>query len=643
MRRKLILAAIAAVAFCAGYGGLAHAYPSPAPFGRAEFRGYFSNSTDPDNSGTFVMNNIYSMGSAGYFAIPKTVTSIATLESFIGAKYNDGNVWDETGASFIIETMIGNATAVRPKPATLTQFNTWKAELAALGANGGTVAWNVSGYCYTLNTYYMYGRSGPGPKDDAFFDESLACTNSTFPAIVFSFPGGKNYAIRRQCANPVGRLDALPGVAPKPFDLNPNITITSGATPLPDGSFVEAGQPITFKYTVLNTSVTTATSIACTAHANNYAGYNTTLASGPSPPGVTCTSTFPPGTTNLGSEAIAAAPANTSLCRSLTVNPSATAGGPETQPACVFVVTKPYMRVYGGDVSAGNPISADCTTVPQAGIVGWNKEAAGAFAGAGARYGVLAVDEIYDFSAALGNAGGTPPPDGVAFTNTGVVSGGLFGGNYDSPPCMTDYYGALPSTNSSLPSNNIGALSTATYTATGPITLTGSLNPGQRTAIYVDGDVLITGAGIDFPAASWTTANLPFFEVIAKGNIYISQSVTSLAGLYVAQADGAGNGGLISDCANPTLPVVSYDNRLSGAVFKGPCSNKLTVNGAFVAQQIELLRTSGTLRSSVAGEPNSSANQAETFNYTPALWMAMPPNLDTNITYDSITSLSPIL
>ena len=133
---------------------------------------------------------------------------------------------------------------------------------------------------------------------------------------------------------------------------------------------------------------------------------------------------------------------------------------------------------------------------------------------------------------------------------------------------------------------------------------------------------------------------MPMLELVAKGNIYIANGVTQLDGLYVAQPNGA-TGGNIYTCAQPVLPATAYpiDNTLSGN-----CHNGLTINGAFVAKQVRFMRTRGTLYQSNAAEPSTSANIAEVFRFSPAVWMAQPPNQTNGVLeYDAIASLPPIL
>jgi hypothetical protein len=89
----------------------------------------------------------------------------------------------------------------------------------------------------------------------------------------------------------------------------------------------------------------------------------------------------------------------------------------------------------------------------------------------------------------------------------------------------------------------------------------------------------------------------------------------------------------------------------------------LVVNGAFVAQHVQLQRTFGSLRNSVSGEtPQSAAHAcevgstgtanrgdcaAEIFNFSPEMYLAQPPFMPSggpaSSKYDYITSLSPVL
>jgi hypothetical protein len=315
------------------------------------------------------------------------------------------------------------------------------------------------------------------------------------------------------------------------------------------------------------------------------------------------------------------------------VNPGTPGGTAKSVEVCVYVSSRPYTRVYGGDVSAGNPQPNACSTTTNAGIVGWSKDLT-SFSGSGAQYAALALSSIYDFATSLGNgAGAAPAGKGLAFANTGA-SGDTFGGNFGSLPCIHDYY--AEKTGSNFTGGNISS-ENGSYTANGPVTVHGNVTPGQKFVLYVNGNVTIDGPIVY--TGAFTPDRTPLVEIIASGSIYIDKSVTRMDGLYVAQANGTAGSGTIYTCTNG---ATQYTVDTTGA-FNAPCHSTLVVNGAFVASQIRFLRTNGTVKQSSAGEASGNSNQAEVFNYSPALWMAQPASTAADNNYDSITSLPPIL
>jgi len=62
-----------------------------------------------------------------------------------------------------------------------------------------------------------------------------------------------------------------------------------------------------------------------------------------------------------------------------------------------------------------------------------------------------------------------------------------------------------------------------------------------------------------------------------------------------------------------------------------------------LANQVQFLRTNGSLRQANATETGASGAAAEVFNYGPGSWLAQPPGGTASDEYDSITSLPPIL
>jgi hypothetical protein len=166
--------------------------------------------------------------------------------------------------------------------------------------------------------------------------------------------------------------------------------------------------------------------------------------------------------------------------------------------------------------------------------------------------------------------------------------------------------------------------------------INGGTLSGQH-AVVADGDVEITG-NINY---SFAGGNIPSLYIAAKGNIYIDNNVTSLAGIYVAQPtgtkDGAHTDGIIFTCAQDGVPVQA------SSLFS-TCNEQLVIDGAFIAQKVQFLRSFGTVRSSDANEDYDNTKAAEVFKASPSVYLSGPPALQyKSNNYDSITSLPPIL
>jgi hypothetical protein len=435
------------------------------------------------------------------------------------------------------------------------------------------------------------------------------------------------------------------------FDLTPIITTSVNGSPPVAGSVAEVGDNVQFVYQINNGGGTSA-SVACTIYSNNINGYHPA----PNPAestagwgtvgGTGCPRIFPAGSTQLpvtDNVTVPASSINKSICRVFTVNPTSFGGGSESVESCIQIGAKPYMRVYGGDVSVGNGQPTACT-IANSGVIGWNKETP-SYAGAGAQYAVMAIGQINDFASTLGNAAGATAPSSLAFANTTISGANIFGGGYGSLPCIPDYYSRRTQvTTVPLLSTDLSTLTgEQNYTATGPILIGGNINMGQKTVLFVNGDVLIT-SNITYPASWPASSSPPLFQIIAKGNIFVSQNVTRIDGIYIAQpttAASTGTGKIIT-CANTGLPVNPVST--SDTAIYTKCQNALTINGAFVAKDVWFLRTRGSLSQSSAAETNASTNIAEIFNYSPAFWIPQPEGIPSDGgEYDSVTSLPPVL
>lgn len=629
---------------------------SPAiVFGRWKWCGYFYNNFQDSGENVRIGGVPGSVNNIGDF--------INLLEDDIDT--SPGN--RKTAAIFVIRTMVGAPMAPLPSPpqadrSTKQPNNSshaivaeWRERLrgyANISENGtvsrgqnGTISWFVSQHtpCGMGNTYWQ-----PAHNDVAAYTDDPSNSDCEVPSarsdfiIVRNNSGVIQYMIRRQCMNPMGTLRALDDTPISNYNLTPNVgaAITSGGAPVA-GTTAEPGDSVTFTYRVTNSGPTSAANIQCRTYANTHTGSftapNPATSSGPAGPGTGCPRTFNPGNTQIATETVNNLPANRTVCRSLWVNPAHSGAGSEGREVCVRVASKPYMRVYGGDVSAGNGFSSGatattCTNNAGAAIVGWNRESAGAFAGAGAQFGVMALNRIFDFASAQGNAGGAPAGSGLAFSNASA-SGGTFGGNFGSLPCIPDLYAKRPATSAFGP--NLTAMGSGAYAANGPLTINGNINGNERISLFVNGNVIIDG-NITYSGGAWATPNdIPLFQLVATGNIYIVGSVTQLDGLYVAQGSG-GNNGIIYTCTSGATPVAT--NALGSN-----CGSKLTVNGSFIARSVQFMRSAGTLARSTAAETAAGGQGAEVFNYSPIMWLTVPYGQSETTDYDAITSLPPIL
>ena len=310
-------------------------------------------------------------------------------------------------------------------------------------------------------------------------------------------------------------------------------------------------------------------------------------------------------------------------------------GSAQTQP----VYNAPYLQIYGGDAAAGTGfLSNGCSPNTSATIKTFN-QGASPYRGAGTELAAVAGGSIDGFTTAqrsLVTGAAVPPPKTLSFANDSAS--GPYGGNYGNPGCSADYAGSAPAatgSNALSGSVDLGSLDNGTYVATGPLSLSGTVGAGKHVTIYSvplasaptqPAPLVIIAGDIHYGAPGTTVADMPSFSLIVKGNIDINPSVSQLAGNYIAQ------GGTINDC------------KTSGDVYTN-CGQKLTVHGSFLASDIKFYRMGqyGSLRYSGSDSGPGQNAASEEFDYTPANWLAQPPATSKPPTYDSVTSLPPVL
>ncbi|HSX32236.1 MAG TPA: hypothetical protein VLF43_03170 [Candidatus Saccharimonadales bacterium] len=650
IRRVLIVCAL----FVSAYVGLvaaprAHAAPVACTgpvvaFDRQRWCGYFHNVGFDDGEEVRIGG------------IPGSVNTANEWINLIKDDLSSGNQHKVTAAQFVVLTMLGEPGG-SPKSVSAAQLADWEARVqsyASTSENGnrstgpnGRIDWNVSMHlaCGIVNTYYQTAQHDVAPFRNNAANSNCDDPSSRDRMIVFRDASGNIvYMIRRLCMNPMGNLKPLAEPKPANFNLRPAITTSIGGTP---ASTVEVGDTVRFQYFVANAGPDASPAVNCTLYANVHTGYfapapgSATTGSNPAgsiPPATGCPRAFTVGNTRIAIEDVPITADNRTICRSLFVSPATPIIGSRGYEACVQVVRKPYVKVFGGDISAGNGLQTSTGTCANtaASIVGWNKRAPG-YAGSGVQYAAYAAAAIRDVATASGNVAGAPAPSGLAFANTAAnPAAGLFGGSFGQLPCIPDYYAGKPATAMILPTS-VGAITASgVYQRNTSLSLAGGVvQPGIRVTAYVDGDVYIT-SNITY-GGTWTPATVPLFRLIVRGNIYIDRNVTQLDGLYIAQPQGS-SGGVLYTCATGAAALVP-SNSLAAT-----CGKPLTINGAVTARSIMLLRTNGSLSQSTPTENSTSTTMAEKFNFVPSLWIAQPVGeVNDPPAYDSITGLPPIL
>ncbi len=307
------------------------------------------------------------------------------------------------------------------------------------------------------------------------------------------------------------------------------------------------------------------------------------------------------------------------------------------------VVTKPYFKANEGDVAAGANC-ADNTSPwylasPIGTLTAWNDGVAGvANKGAGTNLAAFALAAIDQFASAKGSGSSSPPLD-LTFANQ---SAGPWGGSFDGGiVCPTDYYGSPPPPTTPINGSSPVPNTNNAYLAGPGFQLSGGspLSPGNRPIIYVVNQNVRIKGNVSLGGVASTVGSMTnFYLVVYGGNIYIDPGVSQLDGVYIAQPNGA-TGGKIYTCSDPASDGFPSTNQLNGGGGPNSCKNTLTVNGAMIAKSLKLYRSNGDYQT-----PGSPA--AEIFNYTPAVWLAVPDSLrgsKSSGRYDAITSLPPIL
>lgn len=357
----------------------------------------------------------------------------------------------------------------------------------------------------------------------------------------------------------------------------------------------------------------------------------------------------PSGSFNVGDQicAILTISQASGTAKTATGNPNPGSPPASATSTCQTVVNKPYLRAYGADVVAGSGFKPSCPFDPASPprIRTYTKRTGGK-SGSGSELAALSIGPITGFISASLRSAAPARPVGLSFSNTSGVdlsnttTTTPLGGNFGAVPCATDFYtdtqfGTGDPNKITYTPGTMGVAGKQT-THTGNITLSGGTITGRRT-LYVNGDVTITGNISYSGSSSWANIGaIPSFTLVVKGNIRISNGVSNLDGLYIAQSNGALNTGEIFTCTN-----------------RATCnSTRLIVNGAFIANRVHFWRTFGTLRNSSSSIRTATDNNAaELFLFSPEIYLSPPLFKELGESssggspgqYDFIVNLPPVL
>lgn len=323
-------------------------------------------------------------------------------------------------------------------------------------------------------------------------------------------------------------------------------------------------------------------------------------------------------------------------------------------PVSTTAYTQPYFQAWSGDVSAGGGFASpsgspainqlgSCGTAADSpyisptvsgdpnsgGIRAFGKLSSNR--GSRTDFGAIAMGQIPGSAAgdigffSADNVSGNRP---VFANNTGNMGGYLNGGAPTSG-CFKDFF-----TDTQLsPSNSSGNLQTdidgcadrCQYISNSANYTIGSINfpAGKQVTLYVDGNVTING-DINYAKSFDPTnqANIPYLAIVARGNIVVTGNVRLLNGLYIAQPTGSTNG-VFATCDDV-------------------CNQQLVVNGAVIAQHVELLRSHGTLSAPSPDTNGVGGNPAEIFNFVPSMIIGAPAFATQFGTLEGLFSLSPV-
>ncbi len=317
-----------------------------------------------------------------------------------------------------------------------------------------------------------------------------------------------------------------------------------------------------------------------------------------------------------------------------------------------YADTKPYFKAFGADTFSGGWFNAEAVACDPggpyyqapvlSGATNYHKGGVMAFAdvdsgrkGASSEFAAISLGLIEGSSA---NKYGfySHPSSGykdLSFANFSSISisnwwGGLLAGSAPQAHCVPDYFSTKQIQSSIDKSINSASVDVATLaskqyliTPSGVLDIkaSGPIGANKKTTVFVGGNVFISSNITYANRLTYTADTTPKLTLVVRGSVYVAPDVSQLDGLYIAQPKASGPNPDTADTGVIWTCHTNDTNTPTAAFVSSACRNKLTVNGAFIAKQVNLLRANGDVAAAVNGEASSSGNIAEVFSFTPEM------------------------
>ena len=332
----------------------------------------------------------------------------------------------------------------------------------------------------------------------------------------------------------------------------------------------------------------------------------------------------------------------------------------------------PIMRAYGNDVYAGGGYFDGSTCVSQGtppanpavkGFGRFNPPSPSdhsTYSGTAAELGIFTPGEITGFLPGGNMQVARSALWELSFANT-VDNGTIrknattlgFGGGFGTPFCPTFPSPVSPQlrNNATL---NISSLPSGDYVVQRPdvdIIAPTPIANGTHIRIFTDGNAFLrTNIVYANVGAGWATANdIPLVEIYPTGDLYVQENVSEVTGVFKAKGNFytcvANNGTILHPNNSPVYNTPAVGHHMT--YIANNCQTKLTVYGSVTAEQMFLYRvTKKGVVNAVVGEGRNSANLAESFVFSPEVYLAYlsahPGGVITVGSPDSIVALPPV-